>query len=748
MKTAQGAISVDVSKFTAGIDSAKAKLASFSNSLSGIGNAAKIAWKAFDVVASVSEKISAIAKGGRDLHAIFSSLPSLMGRVSSAFANLKTIASQVGGVLTRIPTAFKVIGASAVVAGVSIYGVAKALQGVITVTKTALSGISAIASGLSNMAKNATASVGGAVSSAFRGFLSLLKPVGVAIGGLGLAFGALDRFFKIGIMSAIEMGDEMKNLAGRTGASIPFLVDLQKLLKNSGVSSMSGAVALQNMQRALTGVNADGEPTNDMLARLKLNVDDLMKMTPEKQFLAIGNAISKLSTSAEQTAASFSIFGRAGASLKGVFKEAGFTELGTKQSQLGLSLAKNADNFSKISAKLRDSGSFFRGFFVEMAGAVAPSILELFRLFEGGDMLAGFGAKLGQQIKFGIEVLTGAFKSGMITELLKASFETAVILLKDLLERTFKFAASYLNLLLSTDALEGLSSGLIDVFTGFAKVVGSMLLRAFETPIAYFQAGMEFAVVQTTRGVAVLFSKLAPILNIANAVITGLSNTADLIGNIAKAFLKRDFTGLEESIDRVEKRMSSFLSGFTSAVEDVATNETFQDLLTKNLKTGVSFGSAESGINSRNTDKAFEQIAEGAKKAINGVKSGIDALSSANVSFGVRGKDANNALADLSGKLSAIAIAGKPSGQAVSEITGAEVLGTKTRFKTSEGVSSLQRIGGGGGAFGGDPLLKTNEAQLKAQEETNRLLYEQGQLLKNPRTGQYVNPVPTMSVLS
>jgi hypothetical protein len=366
-------------------------------------------------------------------------------------------------------------------------------------------------------------------------------------------------------------------------------------------------------------------------------------------------------------------------------------------------------------------------------------------------MLAGFGAKLGEQIKFGVDVLTGAFKSGMITELLKSSFETSVILLKDLLERAFKFAASYLNILLSTDALEGLASGLIDVFTGFAKVVGSMLLRAFETPIAYFQAGMEFAVVQTTRGVAVLFSKLAPILNIANAVITGLANTADLISNIAKAFINRDFSGLEKSIYSVEKRMSSYLSGFTSAVEDVATNETFQDLLTKNLTTGVSFGSSESGINSRNTDKAFEQIANGAKKAINGVKSGIDALSSANVSFGVRGKDANNALADLSGKLSAVALLGKPSGQAVSEIAGAEVLGSKARaissMGMSQGISTLQRIGGGGGGFNGWSPQKTAEEQLAETQRTNEILYQQGQLLKNPRTGQYVIPQPTMPAL-
>jgi hypothetical protein len=751
MKTAQGAISVDVSKFNSAIDSAKARLSSFGNSLSVVGNTAKVAWKAFDAVAGVSQRISTIAQGGRDLQAIFNTLPTIIGRVSTAFSQLKSFASQAGAVISRIPIAFRVIGVSAVVAGASIYGVNKALQGIIGVTKSALSGITSLASGLANMAKNATASVGGAVSSAFRGFLSLLKPIGVAVGALGISFGALDRFFKIGIVSAIELGDEMRNLAGRTGASIPFLYDLQKLLKDSGISSMSGAVALQNMQRALTGINADGEPTNDMLARLNLNVDELMQMTPEQQFIKIGNAISKLSTSAQQTAASFSIFGRAGASLKGVFKEAGFAELGTKQSQLGQSLARNADNFAKISSKLRDSGSFFRGFFVEMAGAVAPSILELFKLFEGGDILAGFGAKLGQQIRFGIEVLTGAFKSGMITDLLKSAFETSVILLKDLLERAFKFAASYLNLLLSTDALEGLASGLIDVFTGFAKVVGSMLLRAFETPIAYFQAGMEFAVVQTTRGVAVMFSKLAPILNIANGLVTGLANTVDYFSGLIKSFQEKDYSVLEKTIDRMELRMSNFLSGFENKLVDASSGETFRDILDKNLQTGVSFGTAESGINSRNTDKAFEQIANGAKKAINGVRSGIDALTSANVSLGVRGKDANNALADLSGKLSAIAIAGKPSGKAVGEIAGAEVLGAKVKSmsggKASEGISSLQRIGGGGGVFSGWNPKKSAEEQKAETQRTNELLYEQGQILKNPRTGEYVAPRPTMSIL-
>jgi hypothetical protein len=691
MKTAQGSITVDVSKFNSAIDSAKGKLSSFGSSLGTIGNSAKLAWKAFDAVANVSEKISTIAQGGRDLQAIFSSIPALMGRVSTAFANLKALASQVGGVLARIPVAFKAIGISAVVAGVSIYGVVKALQGVVGITKSALSGIASVAGGLANMAKSAIASVGGAVSSAFRGFLNILKPVGVAVGSLGLAFGALDRFFKIGITSAIELGDEMKNLAGRTGASIPFLFDLQKLLKNSGISSMSGATALLNMQRALTGVNADGEPTNDMLARLNLNVDELMKMTPEQQFLRIGSAISKLSTSAEQTAASFSIFGRAGASLKGIFKEAGFAELGTKQSQLGQSLAKNADNFSKISAKLRDSGEFFRGFFVEMAGAIAPSILQLFSLFEGGDMLAGFGAKLGEQIKFGVEVLIGAFKTGTILDLLKVSFETASIVLKDLLQRTFTFGSSLLARLLEADVSTAMISGIGSALIGALSIISGTLLKAIATPLAFFSAGIQTALETAIEIFAKKFPKLAKLMGIDQFSSGGFeANFAD------------------------QKKL---ISGFAD----------------ETVKAG------------------FGNIGKGIEDSVNAVKESFLILQKTLTDFPPQSEEAKKALKDFSDKINATAVAGRSGAKVQGEVAGAEVLGAKVKSmsggRASEGISSLQRIGGGGGAFGGRTPQKTAEEQLAEQQRTNELLYQNGEILKNPRTGAYVIRQPTMPAI-
>jgi hypothetical protein len=473
---------------------------------------------------------------------------------------------------------------------------------------------------------------------------------------------------------------------------------------------MSGAVALQNMQRALTGVNADGEPTNDMLARLKLNVDDLMKMTPEQQFMTIGKAISNLSTSAEQTAASFSIFGRAGASLKGVFKEAGFAELGTKQSETGVALAKNADNFSKISAKLRDSGSFFRGFFIEMAGAVAPSILELFKLFEGGDILAGFGTKIGEQIKYGVEILIGAFKTNMIFDLLKISFETAIIVFQDLFERTIKYLGAYMNRVLSSDALSGIGGGLIDMFAGSLKALSGLLIASFQEPLIYFKNVFDNIIQEIVVGLAEgLVQSVLPFGGILKKLGVDVSEMLNIRGGLEK-------TGLIQSPENIDIK-----------------NRRNIGALGQNLK-----------------DTGLDQIAEGAKNMLNGAKNGLEALTSANIQFEKQGEKARNSVAGLAGQLNAVAIAGKTTAQTAGEIAGAQVLGDKTKKSTGRseaGISSLQRIGGGGGAFGGDPLLKTSEAQLRAQEETNRILYEQGKILKNPYTGKYVTPVPTISVL-
>jgi len=666
MKTAQGSISIDVSKFNSGIENAKAKLSSFGQSLVKIG---QVATAAFESINSISAKIITISTAFDILKSAFNSAPSVFNAVRTQLSKLGQTFSQIIPIISQIPTPLKVLGVVAVTTTVSIYGVVKAIQVLAGVTKSAVSGVASIASGLGNMAKSASTAVSGAVLSGFRGLLNVLKPIGLAVGGLGVAFGALDRFFKIGITSAIEMGDEMKNLSARTGASIPFLVDFQKILKNSGVSGMTGAVAIQNLQRALTGINADGEPTNDMIKRLGLNLDEMANMTEEQKVLQTGIAIMKLGNASERTTASFAMFGRAGASMNAVFQDPAFLELGTKQSQLGISLAKNADNFSKISAKLRDSGSFFRGFFVEMAGAVAPSILELFNLFEGGDMLAGFGAKLGEQIRFGVEVLTGAFKSGMIFDLLKASFETAGIVLEDLLQRSFTFASNLLKKLLEADVSTAVLSGIGNAIIGSLSIIAGTLVKAFATPIAYLQAGIQTAFESSLE---LLATKLPAVANLMG--VGGFKGS-----------------GMEANFAERKADVSAFADETITA--------------------------------------GFENIASGVQTAVKGATDSFNILKNSLEEFPAQSEKARNATAGLVGQLSAVAVAGRAVSSGQGQIAGSEVLGAKVAKSTSgrgvsEGISSLRRIGGGGSAFSGrDPLVEIAKQQLaeaKAQTQIQK----------------------------
>jgi hypothetical protein len=660
MKTAQGSISIDVSKFNSGIENAKAKLSSFGQSLVKIG---QVATAAFESINSISAKIITISTAFDILKSAFNSAPSVFNAVRTQLSKLGQTFSQIIPIISQIPTPLKVLGVVAVTTTVSIYGVVKAIQVLAGVTRSAVSGVASIASGLGNMAKSASTAVGGAVLNGFRSLLNVLKPIGLAVGGLGVAFGALDRFFKIGITSAIEMGDEMKNLSARTGASIPFLVDFQKILKNAGVSGMTGATAIQNLQRALTGVNADGEPTNDMIKRLGINLDEIAKMTEEQKLITTGIAINKLGNASERTTASFAMFGRAGASMNAVFQDPAFLELGTKQSQLGISLAKNADNFSKISAKLRDSGSFFRGFFVEMAGAVAPSILEIFKLFEGNDMLTGFGAKLGEQIRFGLEVLIGAFRSGMIFDLLKTSFEASGVVLKDLLERTFTYGSALIANLMQSDistallsAIKGAGLALLGVFS----IASGGLVKLLATPLAFFSAGFQ------------------------TALEKGIQYFAEKFPKIAKAI---------------------GIGGFTAGSfgENMAERKT-----------------AIEGFANQTISSGFENVTSGMSDAISGAVESFKILQDTVTKFPEAGENVKNILADVKGRLDAVAVAGRAGAKTEGEVAGAEVLGAKVKSRggrVSEAVSSLQKIGGGGGGIGSDALLDVNKRQLEESKK-------------------------------
>lgn len=695
MRRATCELVADTSKFDGPIDQAKSKLSAFGQAVSGIVSAVERTANVFNTLVGVAEGIKSIKEAFDIVKTASTFAVNAMKNFPNIMEKIKSTASSALGALRNIHPALLAIGGGSLVVAGTAYGIVKAFQGVVSVSRSVATSLKNVASSMATISARAVSSVGSGLMSVFRGLGSIVKSTSIALGGLGISLGALDRFFKIGITSAIELGDSMKNLSARTGASIPFLMDMQKLFKNSGISADYAGNAMLNMQRALSGVNADGEPTNQMFERLGLSVDNLMAMSPEDAFKQIGISIANLGSESEKTAASFAIFGRQGGGLKAVFKDPAFATLGTNFSQLGLSLAKNADNFSKISAKLRDSGSFFRGFFVEMAGAVAPSILELFKLFEGGDKLSGFGKQLGDQIAFGANALIGAFKSGEIFSALKLAFDTAVIILKDLLTRTFQYASNVFTAFMASSALPKIASALTSTFSLAVKALVQMMLSGFGEAIAMFQAGLQIAVED------------------AIGRFTAFIGTFQ---RVTKAFLEArgGIGGITEAV------AGAVMQGESGGV----TPDRAQAILEEKMAKGGEFF----GISL--TPKAFASTISGIMSQtgnlFNSIKEGFSEVSSVLSEFPAQGEESANAIKKIQEEAQRLSAVGEPAKKAVEEIAGTAVLGApRGRAETGRGVeqavSSLQRIGGGGGAFRGDPLLRINEQQLAEQKKTNAI---------------------------
>lgn len=674
MKTAQGSISVDVSNFVGPLDEAKAKLSSFSSALQTVGSGAKIAFNVLDKIAGISEKISTIVKAGKDLNDVFNALPSIVEKASSVLSKLKESAINAGSAIKNLPPAIKILAGAGVVAGIGLYGTYKSLSAIVSIGKSVISTIVSITSKLINVGKAGLSGIGSVLSGVFGALGSIAKGVAIGIGSIGAAIGITDQFFKIGIKSAIELGDEYNTLSKRTGASVGFLYDLGKILKNNGVSSTYAATAISFMQRALTGVNELGQPTAEIFKRLKVNTEELQNDAPEKAITKLGKAILNLKSPAEQTRAATELFGKAGSSMLAVFKDDAFSKLSGGISSTGQTLQKNAENFSKIATQLRDSGSAFRGFFIELAGAVAPEILELFKMFQGGDMLAGFGQKLGSQIKFGADALLGAFKTGMVFDLLKSSFEVSALVLKDLMTRTFQFASSLLGKLLEADVSTSILSGIGSALVGGLSIISGTLVKALATPLAFFSAGIQTAFEKALEFFAQAFPKTAEFLGIGSVKA----------GSFAQ---------------NMEERKAGY-QGFAD----------------ETIKAG------------------FANIGSGIQEALAGAVDGAKILKDALKEFPPQSKEVQDAIAGLTGKANALAVAGKPAEKAIADVTGEAELGGKggkiTNAMKDVAVSSLQRIGGGGGAFGGaDPLLRASQDQLIEQKQQTSLLR---QLVKNP----------------
>ncbi|NBV40910.1 hypothetical protein EBR77_03625 [bacterium] len=693
MKTAQGSISVDVSKFVAGIELATAKLLTLREALEKSSSVARSGFRIYDAVQAVASKLNSIKDQWKNISDAISFAKNISQNVPKIFDSIRSTAQGALNAIKNMPPLFQKLAVVVASAGIAFYALKKGMDAINSIGKSVASTIGSVVNKVTSLARAGVSSVGGVLSGVFGTLGSVAKTLGISIGGVGIALGALDRFFKVGTVSAFELGDEYSNLSKKTGASIPFLFDLGKMLKNNGGSADQASSAINNMQRALADVNELGQPTKEIFKQLKLNVDDLNQASTDEQVTTILQAISKLGTEADKTRAVTEIFGRNMYVLKAVMKDEAFSSLGKNFSSTGLTLAKNAETMARVATALRDSGSLFREFFIQMAGSIAPEILELLNLLSKGNALSDFGKKLGESIKKGLDVIIGAFKTGNLLEMLKTVFEIVSLYAQDLLTRAFTTASNILTKVFDGNVIPNLFKSFIDMFSGISEFLAGIFLRGFKEPILFFKNAFD---------------------NIIQEIVVGLSE--GLINAVIPFSAQLKAAGINIP-EKLGVRNVLEKAGFILSPENVsAKNE-------QNIDAQIAKATGKG--------TGISKFAEGAKSSFGVAKDLFGIISDELKNLGGMAPETAGKIAELTGKLNAYAVAAQASGVETEKATGGQDLGAKTKKEkqAQDAISSLQRIGGGGGAFGGDPMLKLAQDQLSEQKQQTAVLR---QIAKNP----------------
>ena len=185
------------------------------------------------------------------------------------------------------------------------------------------------------------------------------------------------------VKTAIAAGGELSDMMARTGADGRNLVILGQAFENVGSSSDKVAPALNKMQKALSGVNEDGQDTTSAFAALGLEVSTLKALDPVQAFRAVGTAINQIQDPAGRAAAAMGIFGKSGGELLSVFTDtAAWQNARDQVGTLGDSLAENAGKFDEIGDKMAGFEILIKKIGVSIAEGAVPALSKLAEMIQ------------------------------------------------------------------------------------------------------------------------------------------------------------------------------------------------------------------------------------------------------------------------------------------------------------------------------------------------------------------------------
>lgn len=258
--------------------------------------------------------------------------------------------------------------------------------------------------------------------------LETIKTVGLGITGLTAAFYSLRSIEGVmeGVMKSFEAGRELAKMSRQTGETVGDLVMLRKAFTVAGVSGDMLGRSLFMMNKALGGVNEQGEPTAAAFGRIGLSIAKLKDMSALGQFRAIIDGLQKMPDQASKASVAMGIFGRSAMELQSVLNDPeGFEEALKQAAPLAAVMQRNAKAFEDVQRSIEKLQGKTKGLFAGIAEGLAPTLENVLHMLGKID-LVGVGRQIGQAIA----LISQAFKDGKVFEILRlglsAAFKQAV----------------------------------------------------------------------------------------------------------------------------------------------------------------------------------------------------------------------------------------------------------------------------------------------------------------------------------
>ena len=330
-----------------------------------------------------------------------------------------------------------------------------------------------------------------------RGSLATLKTI--AIGQVfaqlsGAAISAGRSLIGFG-QSTAEGIDVISKLSRRLGLTYGQLAGLQLAGSLAGVGLETIAMGATKLDVAFVNASNGSQAAIDKFTSLGLSMVDLQKMSPEQRFSAIADAIAKLPTAAERSAAAIRLFGKSGAELLPIFEEgAGALQKAREQAEaFGLALSgAQGKEVEKMNDAFTLAYAAIQGIVTQVIAYLSPAIsgiVEEFTAFVAG---AG-GVSIGE---------------GIATALI----DSAIFVVE-----MFGIAANfiYANVVEPMGGAAGMLSA--------AFAVGATVANVFMGLGNIISAAFSFAAAQIEMTVGMLLSAIGAIA----AWIPGMGDTAD-----------------------------------------------------------------------------------------------------------------------------------------------------------------------------------------------------------------------------